>query len=89
VVEVRDATTVVTVRYFAAAADAAGCGEEQWTIAVGATLGQLRAALVERHGQAMERVLDVAAFLQGDELTRNLYEVALPQVDVLPPFAGG
>jgi sulfur-carrier protein len=82
-------TVVVTVRYFAAAAEAAGCGEEQLSIAEGATLGQLRAALVARHGQAMARVLDVAAYLQDDELTRDLDDAVASRVDVLPPFAGG
>ncbi|EME18447.1 MoaD/ThiS family protein [Rhodococcus triatomae] len=82
-------TVVVTVRHFAAAAEAAGCVEEQLSITGGATLGQLRAALVDRHGQAMARVLDVAAYLQNDELTRDLDDVVGPRVDVLPPFAGG
>jgi len=45
--------------------------------------------LVERHGPKMERVLTVAAFLQDDELTRDLALVAASRVDVLPPFAGG
>ena len=83
------AEMTVTVRYFAAAADAAGCAQEDLPLAAGATLGHLRAALVDRHGAAMEQVLGVAAFLQGDELTRDLGTAAGAQVDVLPPFAGG
>lgn len=79
----------VTVRYFAAAEEAAGCGEEAVTLAAGATLGDLRAALIERHGASMERVLTVAAFLQNDELTRDPDAAAADRVDVLPPFAGG
>ncbi|MFF0816414.1 MoaD/ThiS family protein [Rhodococcus sp. NPDC003318] len=83
------AATTVTVRYFAAAEEAAGCGEEAVSLVAGATLGDLRAALIDRHGAAMERVLTVAAFLQGDELTRDLGVAAADRVDVLPPFAGG
>lgn len=81
--------STVTVRYFAAAADAAGCVEEELSLAAGATLGDLRAALVDRHGPSMERVLGVAAYLQDDELTRDLGAPAAARVDVLPPFAGG
>ncbi|GAA4473798.1 MoaD/ThiS family protein [Rhodococcus olei] len=79
----------VTVRFFAAAEEAAGRGEQSVELPVGATLGDLRAALVERHGAAMERVLTVAAFLLGDELTRDLDVPVAARVDVLPPFAGG
>ncbi|MFD4294535.1 MoaD/ThiS family protein [Rhodococcus sp. NPDC058505] len=80
---------MVTVRYFAAAAEAARCGAEQVPLAAGGTLGDLRSALADRHGAAMERVLRVAAFLQNDELTRDLDAPAAARVDVLPPFAGG
>ncbi|SEK20994.1 MULTISPECIES: MoaD/ThiS family protein [Rhodococcus] len=83
------AEQAILVRYFAAAAEAAGCTEESVRIGEGADLGALRSVLVERHGPKMERVLTVAAFLQGDELTRDLALVAAPRVDVLPPFAGG
>ena len=34
-------------------------------------------------------VLDVAAYLQDDELTRDLDDAVASRVDVLPPFAGG
>ncbi|PVX59516.1 MoaD/ThiS family protein [Rhodococcus globerulus] len=83
------ADQAIRVRYFAAAAEAAGCTEESVEIGVGADLGALRSVLVERHGPKMERVLTVAAFLQDDELTRDPGRAAAPRVDVLPPFAGG
>lgn len=79
----------VTVRFFAAAQDAAGCGECAVELPADATLVDLQAALIERHGPAMETVLRVAAFLQNDELTRDLGAPAALRVDVLPPFAGG
>ncbi|SDD78544.1 MoaD/ThiS family protein [Rhodococcus tukisamuensis] len=79
----------VTVRYFAAAAEAAGCTEETLPLGAGASLGDLRTALAARHGARMERVLAVAAFLQDDELTRDPAVPVAGRVDVLPPFAGG
>ena len=79
----------VDVRYFAAAADAAGCAKETLALPEAATLGDLAAMLSDRHGAAMTRVLTVAAFLVDDELTRDRTQPVGPRVDVLPPFAGG
>ena len=93
-----DRATGVEVRYFAAAIDAAGCDKETGELDASAhgsvaDLGALKAALIDRHGAAMERVLTVAAFLVGEgadaELTRDLTFPAGRRVDVLPPFAGG
>jgi molybdopterin synthase sulfur carrier subunit len=91
---VADQMTGIEVRYFAAAADAAGREKETVDLAVGSDLGALRAVLIERHGADMERVLSVAAYLVepdsgGGELTRDLTCPAGAKVDVLPPFAGG
>jgi sulfur-carrier protein len=80
---------VLTVRYFAAARVAAGVPEEK--LEPVATLGVLRTALAQAHGERMISVLAVASFLVDgvscrDEATR------LPSgctIDVLPPFAGG
>lgn len=78
---------MATVRYFAGARDAAGVETE--TVPA-ATVGELHAALVDRHPALAEvlprcsllvggvRASDDAAPVGGDEL-----------VDVLPPFAGG
>ena len=83
----------IEVRYFAAAVDAAGREKESVELAAQADLGAVKAALIERHGPDMERVLTVAAFLVGSgsdaELTRDLTRHAGARVDVLPPFAGG
>lgn len=91
----------IEVRYFAAAADAAGRDEETVELPAGADLAALRALLLDRYGADMQRVLSVAAFLvegagpggaggpvQG-ELTRDLTHPVGSRVDVLPPFAGG
>lgn len=79
----------VSVRYFAAAADAAGCVKETLALPATADLGQVKSMLIGKYGPDMERVLSVAAFLVGSELTRDLTRSAGSRVDVLPPFAGG
>ena len=80
---------MVEVRYFAAAAEAAGTSKENVELPVGATIGELKTLLDERYGAAMTRVLKVAAFLVADELTRDADFPIGNRVDVLPPFAGG
>jgi len=92
---VADVTTGIEVRYFAAAADAAGREKDTIDLSPDADLEALRAVLVDLYGADMERVLSVAAFLLGPgdggsgELTRDLGRRAGSRVDVLPPFAGG
>lgn len=78
---------MVTVRYFAAAAEAAGREAETFRAA---TVGELRAMMLERHGDDLGRVLPRCAVLvagvRGEDAT-GLGEGVV--VDVLPPFAGG
>jgi molybdopterin converting factor small subunit len=81
----------VTVRYFAAAAEAAGVASETLDAREHLTAGELRATLVRRHGADLERVLARCALLAAG---RRLDDDAAPvaagvTVDVLPPFAGG
>lgn len=78
----------VTVRYFAAAAEAVGATQEQYT---GDTLGALREAMTRRHGSAVDPMLERCAWLVAGAYSDD---PALPlpdgvTVDVLPPFAGG
>lgn len=79
---------MIAVRYFAAAAEAAGRESED---VEAATLGALRADLVARHGTDLERVLRRCSFLvagaRADDAATPLPEGVT--VDVLPPFAGG
>ena len=75
------------VRYFAAAAEAAG--NEQETLDAPATAGELRALLVERYGDAMARVLASGSFLIDGVVSRDPATPVGRAVDVLPPFAGG
>ena len=85
-------TRSVVVRYFAAAADAAGCTNESVGLPTGSVVGELSSLLIERHGDDLARVLKVSAFLIGDELTRDPNAPlgdGVDRVDVLPPFAGG
>ena len=83
----------VTIRYWAAAKQAAGLAEE----AVQApTLAAAIAAAVDRRadGQALRTVLDRSSFLiDGSPVGRRAAgDVLLPDaavIEVLPPFAGG
>ena len=77
----------VTVRYFAAAAEAAGREEE--VLDVAGTAGALRVELTHRYGPAMQRVLDVGSLLVDGVVTRDPARRIAARVDVLPPFAGG
>ena len=79
--------TDVTVRYFAAAADAAGTTEE--TLPAVPTVGDLRALLTRKYGAAMTRVLASGSFLVDGIVSRDDSRTLGTRVDVLPPFAGG
>ena len=77
----------VLVRYFAAAAEAAGREEE--TIESAPTVGELRSLLIDRYGSGMERVLASGSFLVDGVVSRDDLRTVGARVDVLPPFAGG
>ncbi len=79
---------MATVRYFAAAAEAAGTESER--VDAG-DLGALLADLRERHGAELARVLELSSVLCAGQYVSD---PALPLgddavLDVLPPFAGG
>lgn len=82
-------TRTVTVRYYAAAAEAAGRTEEDVAFAPDATVGDLKAHLVATYGGAMTRVLASASFLADARISRDDARALGTTVDVLPPFAGG
>ncbi len=79
----------MTVRYFAAAADAAGCEEEQLTLPAAATLGTLKAVLIDRFGEMMGRVMESGSFLVDGVVRKDETHPVGERVDILPPFAGG
>jgi sulfur-carrier protein len=85
--------TKVTIRYWAAAKQAAGVAEE--TLDADTLAGAIAAALARR-GQdpRLRAVLDRSSFLvDGSAAGRDgAEEVVLPEaavIEVLPPFAGG
>lgn len=78
---------MIAVRYFAGAAEAAGVEGEALAAA---TLGELRAAMVDRHGPELARVLGRCTLLaEGVRLDEAAVLRDGSTVDVLPPFAGG
>jgi sulfur-carrier protein len=84
-------TTRATVRYFAAARAAAGTESEQLELPTGSTVEELLAAVRERHGHELARVLERCSYLL-DEVALRDRSTRLDDgatLDVLPPFAGG
>ena len=78
---------MITVRYFAGAAEAAGVETEQ--VAPG-TADAVRRALVDAHGPRLAGVLERCSLLADG--VRVDGEAPVPDgatLDVLPPFAGG
>ncbi|GAA0810772.1 putative molybdenum cofactor biosynthesis protein D2 (MoaD2) / thiamineS [Spirilliplanes yamanashiensis] len=80
---------MLTVRYFAGARAAAGVADE--TVPAGVCLDDLAAALADRHGPGLAKVLAAASFLVDGVACHDRRAVLAPgvTVDVLPPFAGG
>ena len=77
------------VRYFAAAAEAAGTDEEQ---VEGGTVGEVLAAAQRSHGERLAEVLPRCTVLHRGRYVDD--EDSTPveagdTIDVLPPFAGG
>lgn len=84
---------IVTVRYWAAAKQAAGIAEE--TLPAG-TLAEALATVLTRHGenQDLKAVLARSSFLvDGERAGGSGHEGVILQegaiIEVLPPFAGG
>ncbi|WP_460794974.1 MoaD/ThiS family protein [Microbacterium sp. GXF0217] len=76
------------VRFFAAAAEAAG--REEQDIATASTLGALLANLRSEHGAEFTRVLARCAIrVDGAAVDDDHVIAETATVDVLPPFAGG
>ena len=79
---------MILVRLFAAAEAAAGTDTEE---VEAATLGELKAILVARHGEGFEAVLGRCSTLVDGRtgLPDDHDLTGVRGVDVLPPFAGG
>ncbi len=75
------------MRYFAQAREAAGTAVEE---VAGATVGEVLAAAVERHGQELGTVLrSSAVWLDGEPCGPGDPVAAWGEVAVLPPVSGG
>lgn len=82
-------TPAVTVRFFAAAREAAGCAE---TTVPAEDIRGLSLALGTRFGPELARILSISTLLVGGQSLRSHSDHSLDgrhPVDVLPPFAGG
>jgi molybdopterin synthase sulfur carrier subunit len=75
----------ILVRYFAAAAEAAGREEELLTAS---TVGELRDTLLTSY-PTLAPVLAKGSFLVDGVVTRDPARTLGARVDVLPPFSGG
>lgn len=76
-----------TVRYFASAREAAGTGSEE---VPGATVGEVLATAVERHGEPLRAVLGFSAVWVDGAPCEPGDPVAIDaEVAVLPPVSGG
>lgn len=83
-------SVVVSVRYFAGAAAAAGVTEERLSLDGATTVAGLRSELGSRR-PGLAPVLAVATLLVDEVAARDPAAAVLDgaTVDVLPPFAGG
>jgi molybdopterin synthase sulfur carrier subunit len=80
-----------TIRFWAAARDAAGVAEEPYDAS---TLAAALAAVRERHGEALSRVLERCSYIVDEAPVggrdHGVVELSVGgTVEVLPPFAGG
>lgn len=78
---------MVTLRYFAAARDAAGTAAEEFA---GATVGSVLDAAVARHGDTLAGVVAASkVWVNGDPAERDDPVTDGDEVAVLPPVSGG
>lgn len=79
---------MATVRYFAAAAEAAGTEQEQVSAD---TIEELLTRLTSQHGDILAEVLRRSSLLHHGQHVGDLNTPLTTDsvVDVLPPFAGG
>ncbi|HEX4429595.1 MAG TPA: MoaD/ThiS family protein [Frankiaceae bacterium] len=83
--------TSVTVHYWAAAREAAGCASE---VLAGDTLADVIEQSGAKHGPEMARLLGICSYIVGDRPVKREAAATLAlqegqRVEVLPPFAGG
>lgn len=87
-------TVGVQVRFFAAAADAAGTDTARAQVARDVSVADV-AALAGGQGHELHRVLAISSYLvgglrvPGQKRLADLHDLTNLTIDVLPPFAGG
>lgn len=82
---------LVTLRYYAGAAAAAGLDEERIALPAGSTVADALASAGDRRGPALARVIAASSVLL-DGVHQHSGDATLAAgttLDVLPPFAGG
>ncbi|GAA1234020.1 molybdopterin converting factor small subunit [Microbacterium phyllosphaerae] len=79
-------TTAVRVRYFAAAAEAAGVDAEERGES---SLEELRAAVIAEHPALADILPRCAVMVDGVRSDDDRSLAGAQLIDVLPPFAGG
>lgn len=77
---------MTTVRYFAAAEEAAGTASEKRTET---TLGTLRLGIVADHAGLSGILPRCAVLVDGTRIDHDVALRGSETIDVLPPFAGG
>ncbi len=83
-------TVAVQVRFFAAAAEAAGGPAGTYALSPSPTAAHLVAELTAQHGAELGRILGLSSLLVGGTVVEDPNApLAAHEVDVLPPFAGG
>ncbi|GGA68028.1 thiamine biosynthesis protein ThiS [Pseudoclavibacter endophyticus] len=81
---------MITVRFFAAAADAAGTESLELDASGLESVGAVAEQLADRFGGELRRVIDRSSFLLNGERVETVHSIAPGDaIDVLPPFAGG
>ncbi len=81
----------VTVRWFAAAGEAAGRASEVVRVDDATTTAELLSRAVDAHGERLGQVVAACSVLVDGSVDEHRSHVLRPgaTVDVLPPFAGG
>lgn len=79
----------IKVKFFAAAAATAGCEEKTVSVSDGASVADVISAATEGNDQ-LTKLADYCAVLGPDGFIRDRsLPATMPQIELLPPFAGG
>jgi len=79
----------VKVRYFAQAADVAGCREEMWDIAAPLDLDQFWQEVIRRHPAFSSLCGQCRVASGGEYVTRDNLVSPTEEAAVIPPVSGG